>query len=77
MKLRCKRGCRDNGGPPQCKIRNCARTHDFQGCWECADFETCDKFNFLTAAHGDANIKNLKKIQKQGVDAFLSGKKYW
>jgi hypothetical protein len=30
-KLRCKRGCRNNGGPPQCKIRNCCRKHDFQG----------------------------------------------
>jgi hypothetical protein len=77
VKLRCKRGCRDNGGPPQCTIRSCARKRDYQGCWECTDFEICEKLNFLKSAHGDANIKNLKKIQKQGVDAFLAGKKYW
>lgn len=47
------------------------------GCWEYTDFEICEKLNFLKSAHGDANIKNLKKIQKQGVDAFLAGKKYW
>ena len=41
VKLRCKRGCCDNGGPPQCKIRNCCRKHDFHGCWQCTDFETC------------------------------------
>jgi hypothetical protein len=77
VKLRCKRGCCDGGGPPQCKIRNCARKHDFPGCWVCAEFEVCGKLDSLKPAHGDANIKNLKKIQKQGVDAFLAGKKYW
>jgi hypothetical protein len=77
VKLRCKRGCRDNGGPPQCAIRNCARKRDFLGCWDCKDFETCDKFNFLKPVHGDANVKNLKTIQKHGVDAFLKGKIYW
>jgi hypothetical protein len=50
---------------------------DYNGCWECSDFETCDKFNFLKPAHGDANIKNLRKIQKKGVDVFLAGKKNW
>ncbi len=74
VKLRCKRGCRDNGGPFQCKIRNCTRKHSYQGCWERNDFETCAKFNFLQPAYGDANHKNLKKIQHQGVDAFLKGK---
>ncbi len=77
VKLRCTRGCRANGGPPQCTIRNCARKHGFQGCWECNDVTTCSKFAFLQPAHGDANLKNLKKIQKEGVNAFLNGKIYW
>jgi Protein of unknown function (DUF3795) len=77
VKLRCKRGCRDNGGPPQCKIRNCCRKRDFDGCWQCVDFETCEKLNFLTATHGDAHIKNLGTIKKRGVDVFLTGKRYW
>jgi hypothetical protein len=77
VKLRCKRGCRDNGGPPQCKIRNCCTKRDFYGCWQCADFETCEKLSFLTSTHGDAHIKNLRTIKKRGVDAFLTGKRYW
>jgi hypothetical protein len=27
--------------------------------------------------HGDAHIKNLRTIKKRGVDAFLTGKRYW
>jgi hypothetical protein len=77
VKLRCKRGCRDNGGPPPCKIRNCCRKRDFHGCWQCADFETCDKLSFLTSTHGDAHIKNLRTIKKSGANAFLTGKRYW
>ena len=77
VRLRCKRACRDNGGPPQCKIRNCSRTRDFQGCWQCTDFETCEKLRFLTPTHGDAYRKNLRTINKRGVDAFLVGKRYW
>jgi hypothetical protein len=77
VKLRCKRGCRDNGGPLQCKIRNCCRQYDFQGCWQCTDFETCEKLQFLTATHGDGHTKNLRAINRRGVDTFLKGKRYW
>ena len=27
--------------------------------------------------HGDAHLKNLHKLKKQGVDEFLEGKKCW
>jgi hypothetical protein len=35
------------------------------------------ELNFSTPTHGDAHLKNPHKIKKQGVDAFLEGKKYW
>jgi len=73
-KLQCKRGCRDNGGPPRSKIRNCCRDHDFGECWQCTEFETCENLNFLTPTHGNAQRKNLRTINKRGVDAFLKGK---
>jgi hypothetical protein len=53
------------------------REHDFQGCWQCTDFETYEKLSFLTATHGDAHTKNLRTINKRGVDSFLKGKRYW
>ena len=77
VKLRCKRGCRQGGGPPYCKIRKCCQKNGYDGCWECVQFESCEHLDFLNTAHGDAHLKNLRKLHKQGVDKFLKGKKYW
>ena len=77
VRLRCKRTCHNGGGPPSCKIRNCCRKKRIKGCWECEEFETCKKLDFLKPIHTDAHIKNLRKIKKQGMDEFLKGKRYW
>lgn len=77
VKLRCKRVCKDGGGPPFCKIRKCCQKKSIEGCWECDKFESCDKLDFLKPGHGDAHLKNLGRIKKQGIDDFISGKKYW
>ncbi len=60
---RCK-GCRDGGGNPFCKIRKCAQKHRYEGCWECGDFESCEKLAFLEAGHKDEHLKNIRKIRK-------------
>jgi len=77
VRLRCKKACRNGGGNPFCKIRNCCRKKNIQGCWECDEFETCKKFDFLKLIHEDANVKNLKKIKKRGIESFLKGKRNW
>jgi hypothetical protein len=77
VKLRCKRGCRANGGPPGCAIRKCCHKKGIKGCWECTDFENCSKFNFLKARHGDANVNNLRRLKRSGVDSFIKGKREW
>jgi hypothetical protein len=77
VKLRCKRTCRGGGGPPVCKIRGCGQKKGVDGCWQCAEFETCKKLDFLKPFHEDAHIKNLKILKKAGVDGFLEGKKNW
>ncbi|MBC8390906.1 MAG: DUF3795 domain-containing protein [Actinobacteria bacterium] len=77
VKLRCKRACKGGGGPPFCKIRKCTQKKGIEGCWECNEFETCEKLDFLKPNHGDAHIMNLRKIAKKGVSEFLKGKKYW
>jgi hypothetical protein len=58
-------------------MRKCCQNKGTQGCWECADFETCEKLDFLKPAHGDAHIKNLKKIQKKGIKAFITNERQW
>ncbi len=77
VKFRCRRGCRGGGGNPSCKIRNCCGKKEIEGCWECGDFESCGKLEFLEAVHGDAHIANLRKIRGKGMDGFLEGKSLW
>ena len=77
VKLRCKKACRGGGGNPFCKIRKCCQKKEIKGCWECAEFETCRKLDFLKLTHDDGHIKNLRKINKKGIDEFIKGKRYW
>ena len=77
VRLRCKNACKGGGGNPSCKIRICCQKKGFAGCWECDEFETCKKLDFLVPAHGNAHLKNLRTLQKKGVEEFLQGKKYW
>lgn len=50
-------GCRGRGGPQFCEIRKCCNEKEIRGCWECNEFEKCEKLNFLNATHGDALLK--------------------
>ncbi|MCF8240109.1 MAG: DUF3795 domain-containing protein [Melioribacteraceae bacterium] len=77
VKLRCGKYCKEGGGNPGCRIRNCAKKNQFEGCWECESFESCDKLEFLETNHGRAHLKNLKIIKRKGIDEFLKGKKFW
>ncbi len=77
VKMRCGRSCRNSGANPSCKIRLCAQKRELDGCWECAEFPSCDKLDFLKTNHGVAHIKNLRKIKLKGIDEFLAGDKLW
>lgn len=77
VKFRCNKACRPGGGPPFCKMRQCCQRKGYNGCWECDDFETCDKLDFLKDVHGDAHIKNLRRLKKNGVKAFVKGRHEW
>ena len=77
VKFRCKRGCRKGGGNPGCKIRKCVQKKELDGCWECAEFETCKKLDFLNGVHGEAHKKNLQRLKKQTKTEFAKGKHDW
>lgn len=77
VRFRCKKTCRGGGGPPFCEMRKCCRSKEIEGCWECDQFGGCDKLDFLKAGHGDAHLKNLRKLRRAGVEAFLEGKRHW
>ncbi|MFA5364798.1 MAG: DUF3795 domain-containing protein [Candidatus Bathyarchaeia archaeon] len=75
--FRCRKGCRAGGGSPFCKIRVCAQKKELEGCWLCTEFEDCKKLEFLVPVHGDAHVKNLRALKRNGTDGFLCGKRYW
>jgi hypothetical protein len=77
VKFRCRKGCRNGGGSPFCKIRICAQKKEIEGCWLCDEFEGCKNLEFLVSVHGDAHIKNLRAIKRKGKDGFLKGKRLW
>ena len=76
MKLRCTKLCKGGGGPPDCKIRICAREKGFDGCWQCDDFTSCSNLEILKDNYGSANLRNLRKLKLVGPDAFVKGKRY-
>ncbi|MBN1975393.1 MAG: DUF3795 domain-containing protein [Sedimentisphaerales bacterium] len=78
VKLRCNKMCRGGGGgSPTCAIRICAKMKKLDGCWQCDEFNTCEKLKVLEGHHGKAVIKNLRKLKKDGPAEFIKGKKYW
>jgi len=77
VKFRCHKGCRQGGGSPFCKIRKCAQKKELDGCWECDSFADCKKLEFLEGVHGDAHVKNLRRLKKGGKAAFVKGKRDW
>jgi Protein of unknown function (DUF3795) len=77
VKVRCKRTCREGGGPQHCDIRICCQNKGIDGCWQCEDFRKCQKLEVLCKGHGDAHIRNLNTLKRKGVSAFISGKPLW
>lgn len=72
VKLECDTPCKLGGdgclGP--CEIKNCVQTKKLEGCWECDEFERCDKFEFFRPMHGDTTKGNLRKIKKYGLSGW-------
>ena len=57
-------GCQNNGGPPMCSVRMCAREKNFENCSSCDSIDTCKKMDFLEPEHPDLR-ENLKKMRRK------------
>jgi hypothetical protein len=68
--IKCEIPCRlgGDGCGGTCEIITCVKTKGFEGCWECDEFEECDKFGFVKHFFGDAPLINLRLIKKLGID---------
>ena len=74
--IKCKIPCRlgGDGCGGACEIITCVKNKSHEGCWECNDFEECDKFDFLKPFHGDAPINNLRKIKEHGISNWAKNR---
>jgi len=68
-KIKCDLACRlgGDGCGGSCEIIKCVKNKEINGCWECNNFEKCEKLNFLQPFHGDSPINNLRKLKKHGI----------
>lgn len=70
--LQCNAPCRVGDGCStfSCDILECCRGKGFEGCWQCGEFESCEKFEPLKSIHGDCPQQNSKKIKELGLDKW-------
>lgn len=70
--VKCETPCRlgGDGCGGSCEIVSCVKDKQFRGCWECAEFETCKKLDFLKPFHDDAPLRNLLKIKEMGLGSW-------
>ncbi len=68
--IKCETPCRlgGDGCGGSCEVVRCVKDKSFKGCWECAEFEACKKLDFLTPFHGEAPLRNLRKIRQFGLE---------
>ncbi len=72
VKLGCDTPCKAGGDgcSKPCDIKTCVQTKQLEGCWECSEFERCDKFEFFKPIHGDTTRGNLRKIKEYGLNKW-------
>jgi len=72
VKLGCDTPCRAGGDGclQPCEIKTCVQSKKLEGCWECGEFERCNKFESFKLFHGDTTKENLRKIKKHGLSGW-------
>ncbi|MGQ9781276.1 MAG: DUF3795 domain-containing protein [Nitrososphaeria archaeon] len=66
FECRCRNG---KGGPPDCKIRNCAKKRNIMVCPQCRDYP-CKDVNRLAESY-PMLLQDGKRIQKIGVKRWV------
>jgi hypothetical protein len=72
--LECASPCREGGGNPTCKIRKCALSRNYIGCWDCSEFHCCELLKPLKQVHSNLEF-HLELIKKRGKDNWSSERK--
>jgi len=80
--LECTGRCRaGKDAETSCEIRRCCRERGYYSCYECDEFEACEKQDeHFDGLHAKANRRNLRAIREMGLEAWLTeGRRhcYW
>ena len=73
-KFKCNSPCRECGGNPRCEVGKCCKNKALNGCWECIEFDQCDKLIDLKESLGKSFLEDIRILREQGVDSFLEKK---
>lgn len=65
-KLECTSVCSEDGCKEDCKIIECVKEKQYEGCWECDNFKDCKLLDHLKRIHPIEH--NLEMIREYGVD---------
>jgi len=77
--LKCPKPCRERKNLDiSCSIRACCQEKGYFACYECRDFENCEKqISLMKGLHSHALRQNLKAIKKIGLEKWIrSGKRH-
>jgi hypothetical protein len=74
IKMQCKitcreaRGCSSGGDTIKCKALKCLESKNYEGCWQCGEFENCEKLQFLKMSYGFVINENLRIVREKGEE---------
>jgi len=69
--LQCRVPCREGGGKPNCAIKHCVQSKNYNGCWDCTDFSRCELLIPLKKVHGETINHNITTKPQHHNDKTL------
>lgn len=84
IQLQCTSTCQETGGcslggsSHECNTSRCVKSKGYEGCWQCDEFENCDKLSFVKKSYGSVIEENLRTAKEKGVEEVKShGNRYY
>ncbi len=72
--LECPSPCREGGGKPVCRVRECVAERHLAGCWACGESTSCRTLAPLLAFHPNL-AGHLEIIREQGEEEWPEQRK--
>ncbi|MDM8001112.1 MAG: DUF3795 domain-containing protein [Dehalococcoidia bacterium] len=72
--LECMTPCRTGGGKDTCTVRDCVQRRNLLGCWECAEYGSCELLGPLKRFHPNLE-HHLELIRREGINGWSAKRK--